>query len=91
MKRGSRTALIGPNGAGKTTVFNLVTGAVPIDAGRVFVDGVDIRACASRQRIAHGVARSFQNVRLMPHLTTLENVMVGQHCRNAVCSACCSR
>jgi branched-chain amino acid transport system ATP-binding protein len=38
---------------------------------------------ASRRRIAHGVARSFQNVRLMPHLTTLENVMVGQHCRNA--------
>ena len=83
VKRGSRTALIGPNGAGKTTVFNIVTGAVPIDAGRVFVDGVDISRVASRRRIAHGVARSFQNVRLMPHLTTLENVMVGQHCRNA--------
>jgi branched-chain amino acid transport system ATP-binding protein len=81
--RGSRTALIGPNGAGKTTVFNIVTGAVPIDAGGVFVDGKDISRVASRRRIAHGVARSFQNVRLMPHLTTLENVMVGQHCRNA--------
>jgi branched-chain amino acid transport system ATP-binding protein len=81
--RGSRTALIGPNGAGKTTVFNIVTGAVPIDAGSVFVDGKDISRVASRRRIAHGVARSFQNVRLMPHLTTLENVMVGQHCRNA--------
>jgi branched-chain amino acid transport system ATP-binding protein len=81
--RGSRTALIGPNGAGKTTVFNIVTGAVPIDAGSVFVDGKDISRLASRRRIANGVARSFQNVRLMPHLTTLENVMVGQHCRNA--------
>jgi branched-chain amino acid transport system ATP-binding protein len=81
--RGSRTALIGPNGAGKTTVFNIVTGAVPIDAGSVFVDCKDISRVASRRRIAHGVARSFQNVRLMPHLTTLENVMVGQHCRNA--------
>jgi branched-chain amino acid transport system ATP-binding protein len=83
VKRGSRTALIGPNGAGKTTVFNIVTGAVPIDAGSVFVDGADVSRIASRRRIAHGVARSFQNVRLMPHLTTLENVMVGQHCRNA--------
>ena len=83
VRGGSRTALIGPNGAGKTTVFNIVTGAVPIDAGNVFVDGGDISRMASRRRIAQGVARSFQNVRLMPHLTTLENVMVGQHCRNA--------
>jgi len=83
VRRGSRTALIGPNGAGKTTVFNIVTGAVPIDAGRVFVDGADISQLASRRRIAHGVARSFQSVRLMPHLSTLENVMIGQHCRNA--------
>ena len=83
VRRGSRTALIGPNGAGKTTVFNIVTGAVPIDAGHVFVDGADISRVPSRRRIRHGVARSFQNVRLMPHLTTLENVMVGQHCHNA--------
>jgi branched-chain amino acid transport system ATP-binding protein len=82
VRRGSRTALIGPNGAGKTTVFNIVTGAVPIDAGRIFVDGQDISRVPSRRRIRHGVARSFQNVRLMPHLTTIENVIVGQHCRN---------
>jgi branched-chain amino acid transport system ATP-binding protein len=82
VRRGSRTALIGPNGAGKTTVFNIITGAVAIDSGQVFMDGVDIARMASRRRIAHGVARSFQNVRLMPHLSTLENVMVGQHCRN---------
>ena len=83
VRRGSRTALIGPNGAGKTTVFNIVTGAVPIDTGRVFIDATDISHMPSRRRITHGVARSFQNVRLMPHLSTLENVMVGQHCRNA--------
>ena len=74
--------MIGPNGAGKTTVFNLITGVFPVDAGRILLDGADITATPSRLRIGHGVARNFQNIRLMPHLSTLENVMVGQHCRN---------
>ncbi len=82
VRPGSRTALIGPNGAGKTTVFNLVTGAVPVDAGHVFVDGRDITHVPSRKRVRYGLARSFQNVRLMPHLTAIENVIVGQHCGN---------
>ncbi|MEZ5890196.1 MAG: ABC transporter ATP-binding protein [Xanthobacteraceae bacterium] len=82
VKSGSKTALIGPNGAGKTTVFNLITGVYPPDTGRIFVDGEDITAIPSRYRIRHGVARNFQNVRLMPHLSALENVMVGQHARN---------
>ena len=82
VRRGVRTALIGPNGAGKTTVFNLITGVFPVDAGRILLDGADITATPSRSRIGHGIARSFQNIRLMPHLSTLENVMVGQHCRN---------
>jgi branched-chain amino acid transport system ATP-binding protein len=81
--RGSRTALIGPNGAGKTTVFNLITGVYPIDAGRMLLDGVDISRIPSRRRIRYGVARNFQNIRLMPHLSALENVLVGQHCRNS--------
>ncbi len=83
VRRGTRTALIGPNGAGKTTVFNLITGVYPVDAGRILLDDTDITAIPSRRRIGHGIARSFQNIRLMPHLSTLENVMVGQHCRNA--------
>ena len=82
VRRGVRTALIGPNGAGKTTVFNLITGVFPVDAGRILLDGADITGTPSRLRIRHGIARSFQNIRLMPHLSTLENVMVGQHCRN---------
>jgi branched-chain amino acid transport system ATP-binding protein len=80
--RGSVTGLIGPNGAGKTTVFNLITGLYPIDAGRIVLDGDDIAALPARQRIRRGVARNFQNIRLMPHLTALENVLLGQHCRN---------
>jgi branched-chain amino acid transport system ATP-binding protein len=82
VRHGTRTALIGPNGAGKTTVFNLITGVYPVDTGRILLDGADITGIPSRRRIGHGVARSFQNIRLMPHLSTLENVMVGQHCRN---------
>jgi branched-chain amino acid transport system ATP-binding protein len=82
VRRGTRTALIGPNGAGKTTVFNLITGVFPVDAGRILLDGADITGISSRRRIGHGIARSFQNIRLMPHLSTLENIMVGQHCRN---------
>jgi len=80
--RGSCTGLIGPNGAGKTTVFNLITGFYPLDAGQILLKEIDIARMPSRHRIRYGVARNFQNIRLMPHLSALENVMVGQHCRN---------
>lgn len=79
--RGSRTALIGPNGAGKTTVFNLLTGVYPVDGGSVTLDGREITNAPSQERAVLGMARSFQNIRLMPHLSTVENVMLGQHPR----------
>jgi branched-chain amino acid transport system ATP-binding protein len=82
VRRGSRTALIGPNGAGKTTVFNLISGVFPVDTGTVHMAGCDITGIPSRHRIRHGIARTFQNVRLMPHLSTLESVIVGQHSRS---------
>jgi branched-chain amino acid transport system ATP-binding protein len=81
VRRGSRTALIGPNGAGKTTVFNLLTGVYPIDDGTVILDGIDVSHVPSQDRVIHGMSRSFQNIRLMPHLSTIENVMLGQHAR----------
>lgn len=81
VRRGSRTALIGPNGAGKTTVFNLLTGVYPIDQGNAVLDGTDITNVPSQDRVIHGMSRSFQNIRLMPHLSTIENVMLGQHAR----------
>jgi ABC-type branched-subunit amino acid transport system ATPase component len=79
--KGGATALIGPNGAGKTTVFNLISGVYGCDAGRILVNGIDVTTMPSRQRIRTGIARSFQNIRLMPHLTVLENLLVGQHVR----------
>jgi len=81
VKRGSRTALIGPNGAGKSTLFNLISGVYPLDAGRIVALGTDITDMAVSRRIGHGIARSFQNIRLMPHLSTLENLMLGEHHR----------
>jgi len=81
IRQGSRTALIGPNGAGKTSVFNVVTGAYSPSSGAVRFRGHDITRMPSRKRIRAGVARNFQNIRLMPHLTAIENVMIGQHSR----------
>jgi branched-chain amino acid transport system ATP-binding protein len=79
---GSRTGLIGPNGAGKSTVFNLISGVYPIDSGRISALGQDITQMSVAHRVGHGIARSFQNIRLMPHLSTLENVMLGEHHRS---------
>ena len=76
---GSRTALIGPNGAGKTTLFNLISGAYAPDDGAISLAGERIDALAPRKRVAAGLSRSFQNIRLMPHLSVVENVMLGQH------------
>jgi ABC-type branched-subunit amino acid transport system ATPase component len=78
---GRRLALIGPNGAGKTTVFNLISGVYAPDGGAIFLDGREITNIPSRHRIRYGLSRSFQNIRLMSHLTALENVMLGQHHR----------
>lgn len=80
---GERVALIGPNGAGKTTAFNLITDFYHVDSGRIILDGRDITAIPSRKRICNGIARTFQNIRLMSHLTVLENVMIGQSAHNA--------
>ena len=76
--KASKTALIGPNGAGKTTIFNLLSGVYDVDGGSIFLDGVDITQIEAHDRVLHGLSRSFQNIRLMPHLSTVENVMLGQ-------------
>jgi len=84
--KGSRHALIGPNGAGKTTLFNVISGVFPPDEGIVRLNGNDLAGQPSRKRIGLGMARSFQNIRLMPHLSVVENVMLGQHARPGLLS-----
>ena len=81
--RGSRTALIGPNGAGKTTVFNLISGVYVPDSGRILIGDVDMASVPPARRVGLGLARSFQNIRLMPHLSAVENVMLGEHHRRS--------
>ena len=78
---GSHHALIGPNGAGKTTLFNMISGVYTPDSGTVSLNGQNLAGIPSRKRIAMGMARSFQNIRLMPHLSVVENVLLGQHAR----------
>ncbi len=76
LRRGTITALVGPNGAGKTTVFNLLTGAIRPDAGTITLDGRDISGLRPDQVTNHGMARSFQDVRVFPRLSALQNVML---------------
>lgn len=76
---GTRTALIGPNGAGKTSLFNLISGVYPVDSGVILLNSIPIQSMPARRRVRAGLARSFQNIRLMPHLSVIENVMLGQH------------
>ena len=74
-------AVIGPNGSGKSTLFNAVTGLVPADAGSVRFAGADIAGRPPHVVLERGIARTFQNIRLFPNLTVLENVLIGMHAR----------
>ena len=78
---GEIVSVIGPNGAGKTTFFNLITGMESSDQGAIVFDGQSIDGLRPNQILQLGMARTFQNVRLFPAMTVLENVMVGQHSR----------
>ena len=71
---GERHGLIGPNGAGKTTLFNLITGEVAADAGRVYVGGRDVSGTPPDVRARAGLARSFQRNNLFGDLTVRENL-----------------
>ena len=74
LRKGEILGLIGQNGAGKTTLFDCVSGFLPLDSGRVLLDGDDITDLAPHERAARGLGRSFQEARLFPSLTTAETL-----------------
>ncbi|HTT80944.1 MAG TPA: ABC transporter ATP-binding protein [Stellaceae bacterium] len=76
LRAGERHAIIGPNGAGKTTLFNVITGLLPVSAGRVLLFGQDVTRWPSQRRTALGMARTFQITSLFPKLTVLDNVLL---------------
>ncbi len=77
----SIVSLIGPNGAGKTTFFNTLTGLYKVTDGEIMFDGVDVTDKPPHAITKLGVGRTFQNIRLFPQMTALENVLVGMHSR----------
>ena len=71
-------SVIGPNGAGKTTFFNCLSGIYRPEIGSILLDGHDITGRPPHQVCRRGVARTFQNIRLFPEMSVLENVLVAQ-------------
>jgi neutral amino acid transport system ATP-binding protein len=76
VEAGTITGLIGPNGSGKTTVFNLVTGYLPGDEGRILFDGHLVRRPDPTRLARRGLIRTFQQARIFPNLTALENLVL---------------
>jgi branched-chain amino acid transport system ATP-binding protein len=78
---GERVGLIGPNGAGKTTFFNCMLGLLPIDRGRVELDGRDITGLPVHQRARLGIGRTFQRIELFPDSTVRDHLLIADRVR----------
>jgi branched-chain amino acid transport system ATP-binding protein len=79
MRRREILGLIGPNGAGKTTLFNMITGMDSPDAGDIYFDGAFITGMPAHRIVRCGIARTFQNIRLLAELSVLDNVKIAYH------------
>jgi branched-chain amino acid transport system ATP-binding protein len=79
VEKGAIYSIIGPNGAGKTTVFNCISGIYPPDSGRIFYKGQETTHLKPYQVAKKGIARTFQNIELFSHMTTMDNLMLGRH------------
>ena len=78
---GSIYAIIGPNGAGKTTLYNCITGFYPSDEGEMLFEGKSLVGLSPDRITQRGISRTYQNIRLFPAMTALENILVGSHPR----------
>jgi branched-chain amino acid transport system permease protein len=81
VRAGEIVGLIGPNGAGKSTVFNLITGALPSDDGRIIFLGQDMTRAGQRRIAKAGIARTFQHVKLRSGMSLIDNVLLGTYLR----------
>jgi branched-chain amino acid transport system ATP-binding protein len=79
MEQGSIASVIGPNGAGKTTFFNCISGFFQIDEGRITFEGTEVHRLRPDQISHLGISRTYQNTRLFPTMTALENILIGEH------------
>ena len=79
LEPGELIGVIGPNGAGKTTIFNLITGVYRPTKGSIISDSMDLVGKESNWIIAHGIARTFQNIRLFKELSVLDNVRIASY------------
>ncbi len=79
VEKGAIYSIIGPNGAGKTTIFNCISGIYPPDSGRIFYKGQETTHLKPYQVAKKGIARTFQNIELFSHMTTMDNLMLGRH------------
>ncbi|HEV2834780.1 MAG TPA: ABC transporter ATP-binding protein [Pyrinomonadaceae bacterium] len=79
VRKGEIYGLIGPNGAGKTTIFNLLTGVYEPSSGTIYFNGQRIDGLRPYQIACRGISRTFQNIRLFPSMTVIENVMTACH------------
>jgi branched-chain amino acid transport system ATP-binding protein len=79
VQRGSIYSIIGPNGAGKTTIFNCISGIYQPISGKIFYKGQDITNLKPHQVAKKGIARTFQNIELFSHMSTMDNLMLGRH------------
>ena len=70
------TSIVGPNGSGKSTLINVLSGVLPLDGGMVIVDGEGLRVVKAHETPAHGMTRSFQEVRLFDQVSVWDNIMV---------------
>lgn len=77
VEMGERVGIIGPNGAGKTTLFNLITGQLRPDTGRIYIFDQDVTNKPTHQRIKIGLGRTFQVMNLLSNLTVITNVVLG--------------
>jgi branched-chain amino acid transport system ATP-binding protein len=81
IEKGEILGMIGPNGSGKTSFINLLSGIYRPDKGRVLFAGEDITELPAHLITKKGIARTFQNLRVFPNISVLDNLLIGRHCK----------